>query len=548
MALENILRKFRWILPVFSSLTIACNSCDGDKLSPTECDPKAAEICNNYKDDNCNGLFNEDCDNDNDGYCAKENRMEYTLGKLPEVCLKSYQNCLPSEECVPERWLFDCNDNRQEINPGAIEQCNYIDDDCDEYVDESFPEKGQKCGGNLELDGIGRCVAGTYTKCSWGRLECAGDIGPRDKEYCNSEPDDDCNGEAQNQLTEARQCYKPFALDANGRLVQLNFELDHPTLKLDKPPQQRGPCQSGWEFCIDNMVGGDGNCHLAIGPKYADMLEHDCDCINENCDDTVDEGLHVNYIIQFIHSIDISGSMGGYLPGIKEAMNDAKNKNCYDPDLIRHSTVTLGTYQPVESYDPIVVRANMSTEELSNNFHTDFPDANGPGGEEPSGNTILFLACTEIERDQQRDREQGITRQYNGEERGYLDLCAQIRPRNTLIDAILPEAERLVHFVFSDEAYHFVDKQRYEAEPQNLLPYVNQETAAKLSQFAGIKTIIFTEPVNNNLTKFENPDRFEQNEGYGYFLQYGGDVRDITSSNISSDINGEITLHYCDKD
>ncbi len=89
--------------------------------------PLANEVCGNGKDDNCNGTVDEGCattpppagsqcvDADKDGYC--------TLTGQP-----------------------DCNDQDANVKPGATEQCNGIDDDCDGLVDEAcstrFPIAG----------------------------------------------------------------------------------------------------------------------------------------------------------------------------------------------------------------------------------------------------------------------------------------------------------------------------------------------------------------------------------------------------------------------
>ncbi len=82
--------------------------------------PAATEICNDKIDNNCNGLTDfhdpvckgQCADADNDGYA--------------------------STECGGD----DCDDSNPNINPGVVESCNGIDDNCNGKIDETFDADG----------------------------------------------------------------------------------------------------------------------------------------------------------------------------------------------------------------------------------------------------------------------------------------------------------------------------------------------------------------------------------------------------------------------
>jgi len=136
--------------------------------------PGMTEVCN-YIDDDCDGVVDEDCeivcDVDLDcgepacagelNYCDGGNifqEFEYPVCENagsydsycsveygPELILECGFGCF-SGRCLDEPEVDedddgyvvddDCDDLNAEVNPGADELCNYIDDDCDGVVDE----------------------------------------------------------------------------------------------------------------------------------------------------------------------------------------------------------------------------------------------------------------------------------------------------------------------------------------------------------------------------------------------------------------------------
>ena len=168
---------------------------------PDDCDdtassvhPEADEVCQNGKDDDCDGETDEeDCqgcityylDVDNDGY-GLSNDTQCLSGPLG-----NYRATLGD----------DCDDTLPEINPGAFEACNDVDDDCDYEIDE---ENATGCG-PIYYDGDADDWGTVEFKClckdtGLYRADQSGDcndtdafVFPGTTEKCNS-VDDDCNG------------------------------------------------------------------------------------------------------------------------------------------------------------------------------------------------------------------------------------------------------------------------------------------------------------------------------------------------------------------
>jgi len=78
--------------------------------------------------------------------------------------------------------MIDCDDTDDTVNPGAVESCNLVDDDCNGSVDDAIAE--QVCG-------VGACEA-TVPGCMRGMVPTCEPGGPS-REVCNA-IDDDCDG------------------------------------------------------------------------------------------------------------------------------------------------------------------------------------------------------------------------------------------------------------------------------------------------------------------------------------------------------------------
>lgn len=176
-----------------------------------------------------------------------------------------------------------------------FELCNGGDDDCDNLVDEDFPEKGMPCTdgqlGACRGTGIIVCKPdGTGTECNItnpGAMPSA--------EVCNK-IDDDCDGlvdEDPNGLPLNCPNCVPSPEICDGVDNDCDFKIDEePDVSTNQPqiygipcgmltpPNDQAPCQLGKVLCINSKPV----CVGFIGPKQelCNGLDEDCDGIGDN--------------------------------------------------------------------------------------------------------------------------------------------------------------------------------------------------------------------------------------------------------------------------
>ncbi len=223
--------------------------------------PGATETCNGI-DDDCDGATDEaltasGCilDADGDGYgrvgatpvtlCSDAARMAHGY------CPIGYTNS-----------STDCNDASASVHPGAAEQCNATDDNCDGSTDEGVRITYYQ---DVDRDGYG-LTAATMAACSApaGYVALNGDcndasaaIHPTAFERCDAAlVDDDCDSTA----NEGCAC-------ADGATLACGITT--------------GACEQGSQLCVSGAWGG---CVGSVGP-----VTEVCNGIDDDCDGATDE-------------------------------------------------------------------------------------------------------------------------------------------------------------------------------------------------------------------------------------------------------------------
>ena len=169
------------------------------------------------------------------------------------------------------------------------EICDGLDNDCDLYIDETYPEEHQLCGFVEGADyGVGVCVPGVMV-CDNGGARCEGHIGPSE-ELCDG-LDNNCNGTVDEGVANSTAivCY------------------DGPVGTMAV-----GECRAGVRYCQEG--GFDGPCDGQILP-----VTELCDNKDNDCDGHVDEGFD-NRGVDIAFVIDISGSFDDEIESMIEGI------------------------------------------------------------------------------------------------------------------------------------------------------------------------------------------------------------------------------------
>ena len=195
---------------------------------------------------------------------------------------------------------FDCNDGASHIYDGAVELCDFVDNDCDGDVDEECPcIEGtiSPCyTGPIGTLGVGRCSAG-WQMCEGGDwTDCRSELVPRDED-CDS-LDNDCNGLVDEGLTNAcGQCGgTPEEVCGDGLDNDCNGVIDDVEAGCDCDGRENQVCYSGPPntLGVGSCRGGTFDCvDDAWGPCRGEVIPsaEACDGIDNDCDGLIDEGL-----------------------------------------------------------------------------------------------------------------------------------------------------------------------------------------------------------------------------------------------------------------
>ncbi len=252
------------------------------------CFPEADILCRPCEDDSdCGGLSDRCLDLQDGRFCGQACDLR--------VCPEGY-GCVDAPDqtpnCAPLSGVcsgcfdpdgdgygvgvdclgLDCAPEDGAVSPGAPEQCNAIDDDCDGAADEDFdllgdPERCGACDIACRFEGaVAGCVDGgcVLDACLPERYDLDRRLDNGCEYFCEGDPaaaetcdgvDEDCDG----------------AIDEGRPGADVLCETGDP-----------GRCSAGSTVCDDGAI----DCVRRFDP-----LPETCDGVDEDCDGAVDEGL-----------------------------------------------------------------------------------------------------------------------------------------------------------------------------------------------------------------------------------------------------------------
>ncbi|MSQ82710.1 MAG: hypothetical protein EXR77_07305, partial [Myxococcales bacterium] len=222
----------------------ALKSGDCNDAAPSVYPGSAAELCNNL-DENCNGVVDEGCDDDNDDYCDKA------------MTTTSSTTC--------GKGGGDCDDGAKDIYPSVVEICDGLDNNCNATIDEA-----------CDSDGDGYCdakkqIIGIPSVCSKGGGDCddtTTTLHPGIVESCDGK-DNNCNG----------------LIDETGATGCTKFYYDGDLDGFGTPSSYECLCAAAGKFMATNTTDCDDTC-----PTCAPGKPELCDGLDNSCSNGVDEG------------------------------------------------------------------------------------------------------------------------------------------------------------------------------------------------------------------------------------------------------------------
>jgi len=251
--------------------TEACEQAEGWITEAGDCDdsdastfPGADEVCDEA-DNDCDGEIDEDAI-DADTLYADMDEDGYGDGSDPVTSCEFPYGYVGDST--------DCDDSDPEVNPGADELCNGIDDDCDDEVDEADAVDATTWYVDADSDGYGDSSSvdfacdqpAGYADNDFDCDDSSGAINPDADELCNGY-DDDCDGTTDELgAVDAPTWYEDVDGDGYGDAGSTTDACEAP---------------SGWVELDTDCDDSDA----AINPAATEL----CDTVDNDCDGTVDE-------------------------------------------------------------------------------------------------------------------------------------------------------------------------------------------------------------------------------------------------------------------
>ena len=260
--------------------TFDCDDNDAD-LNPSDSDEDGVSTCDGDCDD-FNQLiitkvvYYEDADGDGFGI---ENNSEL-------VCPADKSDGYVEEKVRNERVVFDCDDTRSDVHPDMTEQCDDVDNDCNELIDDYAGLGADIFYLDADRDGYGDISSAMYACSGYepdGYILQVGDCDdvspnnhPDAEEFCDGE-DNNCNGIVDEPTaSDATIWYEDADGDGYGSMI------------VSVPDCEQPP----------GYVDDNTDCNDTEATAYVGAIEY-CNGYDDNCDGTVDENTAIDAALYY---------------------------------------------------------------------------------------------------------------------------------------------------------------------------------------------------------------------------------------------------------
>lgn len=291
-----------------------CND-DNDQINPN-----SVEFCNG-NDDNCDGNIDENAvdqktwllDADEDGFGDPTASLEACSQPEGYVSLQAGDDCNDNDATITPNTIWyldndsddfgdpdettqsctrpaahsaipgDCNDDDETINPSAIEVCDFIDNNCDENIDEGLKITAYVDADN---DNFGDDTIPSVEVCeieghSLNQRDCDdsnADINPLMTEICDAaNEDENCNGTADNDDVTADPTgfglwYEDLDADGFGDLANFVENCDQPVNTVTNTDDCLDSDDTVYLGAVDTRFDGiDATCNLTMETLEPDV-------------------------------------------------------------------------------------------------------------------------------------------------------------------------------------------------------------------------------------------------------------------------------------